>query len=487
MYAHSTARRSQAVYFAPESRAAEPQTPASARLGQWLAGRPELTITSGAGVDPRVAFTRARGTDVSELDFVVANTVAMARLESCSTENGVAGVGRFPLAPLTASDHRAVRAAVRLEGVGATRAAPPRSRSAAGRDEIETYQSRLAAELEARVGATFAVDAHGFSGFGGSADRAAAGVVAAIAAAEDGAGDSTMVAPRRGGPSDRYASAATLRALAAADDVRRALDIARAHRQRALVDSAAGALGDDAHFAAAIGEFDLKARATAEHARTLRDAGVADSAYELYVGERHGASQSATQRLHAECRAAIDRAPKRAGSAFEFEVLATPDGGEDGGGGGDDEEDGGSRYLFDGAMRAFLAGLMAKMHALNPGDVRFCPSSLRALKLAHETYVCTAREAECAQSRRFAHDTRRWAAFDARARRGKRPSDAEWRARCAADMTVAEVKRAIGAMSTGTAASPCDGVQPAALKNGGGALNRVLATLFSRVLDTTRI
>jgi hypothetical protein len=308
--------------FARESRAAEPQTPASARLGQWLAGRPELTITSGAGVDPRVAFTRARGTDVSELDFVVANTVAMARLESCSTENGVAGVGRFPLAPLTASDHRAIHAAVRLDGVGASRAAPPRSRrvrwSAAGRDEIGTYQSRLAAELEARVGATFAVDAHGFSGFGGSADRAAAGVVAAIAAAEDDAVGSTMVAPRRGGPSDRYASAATLRALAAADDARRALDIARAHRQRALVDSAAGALGDDAHFAAAIGEFDLKARAAAEHARTLRDADVSDAAYELYVGGRYGASQSATQRLHAKCRAATDRAPKRAGSTFEF-------------------------------------------------------------------------------------------------------------------------------------------------------------------------
>jgi hypothetical protein len=39
-------------------------------------------------------------------------------------------------------------------------------------------------------------------------------------------------------------------------------------------------------------------------------------------------------------------------------------------------------------------------------------------------------------------------------------------------------------MSMGTAVSPCGGMQPAALKNGGGVLHRVLATLFSRVLDT---
>ena len=135
-------------------------------------------------------------------------------------------------------------------------------------------------------------------------------------------------------------------------------------------------------------------------------------------------------------------------------------------------------------MRTFLADSMAKMHALEPGDVRFCPASLRALELAHETYVRTEREAECAEARRFAHDTRQWEAFDARVRRGERPSDAECRARCAADVAVAEVKRAISAMSTGTAASPGDGVQPAALKNGGDALNRVLANLFSRVLDT---
>ena len=406
---------------------------------------------------------------------MLVNTAAVARLESCSTESSVAGIGRFPLAPLMASDHRAVRAGVRLGGVGAPRVAPPRSRwvrwSDVDRDTIAAYQSCLETELDTRVAGKFAVG--GFCGFGGSANRAAAEVVAAIAAAEDGAVGSKMVALRRGGPTDRYVSAATGNALAAADDARGTLDVAPAHRQRALVDGAAG----DSLLVAAIEVFDAEARAAEERARALRDADVADAAFELYISGRVGASQSATQRLHAAVRVAIDRAPKRAGSTHEFEVLAAPDG-------DDDEDSGGSRCLFDGATRAFLADSMAKMHALEPGDARFCPASLRALGLAHETYVCTAREAECAESRRFARDTQRWAAFDARTRRGERPSDAEWRARCAADMTVAEVKRAISAMSTGTAASPGDGVQPAALKNGGDALHRVLATLFSRVLDT---
>ena len=58
----------------------------------------------------------------------------------------------------------------------------------------------------------------------------------------------------------------------------------------------------------------------------------------------------------------------------------------------------------------------------------------------------------------------------------------------AADATVGEVETAIAAMSTGTAASPGDGVRPAAaLKNGGVALRRALAALFSRVLATGHV
>ena len=51
-------------------------------------------------------------------------------------------------------------------------------------------------------------------------------------------------------------------------------------------------------------------------------------------------------------------------------------------------------------------------------------------------------------------------------------------------MTEAEVAEAIAAMRPGTAASPDDGVQPAALANGGRELHLALALLFSRVLET---
>ena len=57
----------------------------------------------------------------------------------------------------------------------------------------------------------------------------------------------------------------------------------------------------------------------------------------------------------------------------------------------------------------------------------------------------------------------------------------------AAHVTVGEVETAIAVMSTGTAASPGDGVRPAALKNGGVALRRALAALFSRVLATGHV
>ena len=116
----------------------------------------------------------------------------------------------------------------------------------------------------------------------------------------------------------------------------------------------------------------MEARAAAERAHVLRDADAADAAFALYVGGREGASQSVVSRLFEHVRSVLDRASKRAGSTHEFNVLARPTDGDSG--------DGGSyEYVFHGEMRAFLADWMASMHALDPDDVRFCPTSLREL------------------------------------------------------------------------------------------------------------
>ena len=486
--------------FGRASRAAERQTPASARFGLWLATRPTMVVVSGAGDDARLAFTRVLGADVSELDFVLANPVAAAGLVDCTTENGAVGV--FPVAPLTASDHRAVRVAVRLASAAAPRAPPPRVRrvrwATADATAIAEYESRLAQALGA-----FAASwgASGFRGFGGSADRAARAVVGAIEAAEDAAIGSAAAAPRPSETTfgDRFVSDATRVALAVAETARRTLDYARVERQRSLV------AGGDEPSVVVVAHLAEEARAADEHARGLRTADVAEAAFNLIVDAPPGASANVAQRLFATVRAAIDRAPRRAGSTFEFDVLARPAGGGAGAGGGgtdsagggacsggggadgggDGDDDGAvSPYVFGAEMRAVLAASMAKMHALDPHDARFCPASFREIEADFARWARFVRDGECAASRRRAGDARHWRAFDRRVARGERPGDAEWRERAAADVTTAEVAAAITAMAAGTAASPGDGVRPAALKHGGAALHRALASLFSRVIAT---
>ena len=97
--------------------------------------------------------------------------------------------------------------------------------------------------------------------------------------------------------------------------------------------------------------------------------------------------------------------------------------------------------------------------------------------------MCSEGPDECHRSRLHAGDAARWAGFDARVDRGAEPTDAEWQARCAADVNELEVEAAVGAMCAGTAASPADDIRPLALKLGGAALWRVLALLFSACLE----
>ena len=459
--------------FPRTSRAAEVAPPATVRLARWLRGQPELTVVSGAQVDARLAYTRARGADVSELDFVLANELAAARFGACTTENGA--IGAFPAAPLTSSDHYPVRVAVRLSHAGVGRVARPAVRrvrwASADAAVADAYSALLARGLGARVAPLAGLPR--FAGFGGSADRAAAAIVSEIEAAEDRAVGSAVAAPQvrgAGGFADRLLSAATLAARDEAELARRTLIVARAERQRAFV--AGGSAVTGAPSLGVVAVLDAAAHAATTRARDLHSADIAAAAFDQLTAGGGGSSSNLARRVHAAVRSAIDRAPRRAGSTHEFDVLERP--------GGDD-------YLFGADMRAFLAASMARMHAVDAGDPRFCAATLRALEASHWRWVRHERDAECAASRARSADLQRWRAFDRRVAGGERPSDTEWRARCAADVTVGEVADAISAMAAGTAASPGDGVRPAALQHGGPALHASLAALFTAVLDTGQV
>jgi exonuclease III len=200
---------------------------------------------------------------------------------------------------------------------------------------------------------------------------------------------------------------------------------------------------------------------------TCREAQAA-AAVALLLCVPPGGHQS--KRLHAMLRAIVHGGPltDSTHTFFEFQIDGSPD-----------------VCCIPSEIEELISTWMYEKHKENPDDVSFHHDNFvhaRKSQTDWERWHCSR---ECAGSRETADQTARWELFDQTvdAHSVASVSSETWVQALSSDIRPSEVKEAISSTHGDVSPSPDDGVVYSALKHGGAPLWRLLALIFSVVID----